>query len=194
MLLERVLSEVRTNLFRLQFDNPKYKNKKSFTWDEFNDGLDWVAPFPKSIWNYFITGLASIIGAINTALYWIRTHTYDKYHLIDCRNEFYDWGYCDPVNLMLYAPMKILVDYIELEKPFNHFLWESKEDLHVCYEMKAIYWWWKFERANEQKALNDMLDIKAKNYKAWAKEQTRLNKKDIDMLVRLVKIKDYMWT
>lgn len=53
-----------------------------------------------------------------TPLYWLRTHTINRYHLLDLRGQGdYTWGYLDPCHKMWLACFAILCDFVENESP-----------------------------------------------------------------------------
>src|SRR5258708_2352151 len=47
--------------------------------------------------------------------YWIRCHTYNRYHIVDCRNAWYKWGWQDVSELMLYSSFELLRRFVENE-------------------------------------------------------------------------------
>jgi len=69
---------------------------------------------------------------ISKALYWLRTHTYNRYHMLDMRSPVngYSWGYSDKSYLILFANMALLRDFIEKEKGFEcHVDWRSAAEV-----------------------------------------------------------------
>ena len=118
---------------------------------------------------------------IGRGLYWLRTHTINKYHLIDLRSSRngYAWGWLDASEGILFANMAILVRFIEKEKPFNgHVDWRSAEEVRVAgetendpggdacrdghaaakKEMLEIYNWWVKGRKEEHDAFDKTYD------------------------------------
>lgn len=178
--------------------------------DHFNNN---IMELPKSLWR----------RAWNwKPLYWLRCHTFTKYHMIDCRTPEYRWGWIDRSEILLLANFRVLVEFIELEKPDKYINWESDpHHSHAWSEMSKLYRWWKFERPLELEALSVMLDAiphqewddmfeklpdgngyllkpapdeYRKIYDAYGIEEERLEKKDQDNLHRLIEIRRYMWT
>jgi len=180
---------------------------------------------------------------ISKGLYWLRTHTYNRYHMLDMRNKVngYSWGWWDRSDLILFANMALLRDFIEEEKAFEgHVDWSSaaealeargkeaddgcgaSRDAHAAAkkEMLAIYYWWTKGRAAEHKKGDelfeaaypnpmvfepipgsDMLQLKSDETPELRKlrDQCRemedaLEEKDEEMLIRLIKVRGYMWT
>jgi hypothetical protein len=161
---------------------------------------------------------------ISKALYWLRTHTYNRYHMLDMRSKVngYAWGWWDRSDLILFANMALLRDFIEEEKAFEcHVNWDSEEG-HITAkkEMLTIYEWWTKGRAEEHKKGDELLEaaypnpmvfepIPGSNMLSLKNDETPelrklrdqcndmetlLEEKDEEMLIRLVKVRGYMWT
>src|SRR3990167_9471713 len=60
--------------------------------------------------------------------YWIRCHTYNRYHIIDIRCKDYKWGWIDQDHKMFLACFKCLEDYVEGEKCFETIDFEWDEE------------------------------------------------------------------
>ena len=180
---------------------------------------------------------------ISKALYWLRTHTYNRYHMLDMRSKVngYAWGYSDRSELILFANMALLRDFIEKEKAFDcHIDWSSaaealeargkenddgcgaSRDAHAAAkkEMLTIYDWWTKGRAEEHKKEDELLEAAYPNpmefesipgssmFKLKDDEtpelrklrdqchimEEELEKKDEEMMIRLIKVRGYMWT
>jgi hypothetical protein len=119
---------------------------------------------------------------------------------------------------MLYGMMGLLIEYIEKEKPLEHIDWDHDEfHRQTRDEFLAIRdWWLNYDnRCKEiEKALNDWHDERFKGAgdnwlerlnepdtpesKRLSDRLNELEKKfedeETDMLVRLVKIRKYLWT
>ena len=181
---------------------------------------------------------------IGQVLYWFRTHTYNKYHLIDirCKRNGYSWGWIDKSEAILFANMAILVDFIEKEKAFeSHVDWRSAAEVggergtendpsgNECRgghakakkEILEIYNWWVKGRKEEYDALEAAHDEAYKDMttdwkpckdspkflemvttnppskevvEALWKQETALEDRDKEMMIRLIKVSGYMWT
>ena len=116
---------------------------------------------------------------LSHAMYWLRTHTLDRYHMLDIRNRRngYAWGWIDRREGVLFAIMAILTDFIEKEKAFDcHVEWRSaaemaaagektddsgnaNRDAHAAAkkEMLEIYRWWTHDRKIEHDRYDDLL-------------------------------------
>ena len=95
-------------------------------------------------------------------MYWLRCHTFTRYHIIDIRNDYaepYKWGWIDRDRALLLANFKILVEFMEQEEPGKIIDWSTTpEHRHAWKEMNDLYLWWKIERKQEQDALDKILD------------------------------------
>ena len=161
---------------------------------------------------------------LSKALYWLRTHTYNRYHMLDMRSKVngYTWGWYDRSTLILFANMALLRDFIEQEKAFDcHVDWDSDEGhKNARLEMLTIYDWWMKGRPAEHKKGDDLLEaaypgpmvfepipgstmLRLKNDETPELRKLRdqcivmeeaLEKKDEEMLIRLIKVRGYMWT
>jgi hypothetical protein len=94
------------------------------------------------------------------ALYWIRTHTYNRYHLVDGRSpqNGYKWGWIDRDFLLLSASFNILLDYVDNEHPFDVIEWgEDEHHRHAKEEILDLYAWWKEGRARANRECRELL-------------------------------------
>ena len=100
----------------------------------------WLERLPKGIGNIF---------------YWIRAHTYNKYHLINISGQDgYTWGWIDRDRAMMLACFKLLCDYVEKES--HQIDWTWGPDYQECKAtMDYLYNWWKVERPKKQKEIDD---------------------------------------
>lgn len=160
-------------------------------------------------------------------LYWLRCHTVTKYHIIDCRNDYYDpspykWGWYDRCAILLLANFNILVDYIENERPGDIIDWGyCPESMATWDEINELYNWWKTGRKLEHQACDALLHNMNFDWDSWwephptnpnlmsmkelepevrtkfdlyGAESDRLEKKDEEMLIRLIKVRMHLWT
>ena len=130
---------------------------------------------------------------LSRSMYWLRAHTYNRYHTIDIRNRRngYAWGWMDRSEGILFANMAILVAFIEKEKAFDcHVDWRSaaemaaageksdggdaNRDAHAAAkkEMLEIYQWWTQDRKIAHDRYDDLLS------RAYAKPFDFEKKKD----------------
>ena len=162
-------------------------------------------------------------------LYWLRSHTFTKYHIVDCRNDYYDpspykWGWYDRSGLLLLANFNILVDFMENERPGEVIAWEETPEHSAAWkELNELYNWWKTGRKAEHEACDAILDgltfkfedmfkkveddkgdywefdppqseLRNTKMRLYSEETDRLEKKDQEMLHRLIDIRGHMWT
>jgi hypothetical protein len=120
-------------------------------------------------------------GFFSNLWYWLRCHTFDKYHLVDIRTPEYRWGWMDRCDGVLYACFALLVDFVEKEGGLPV---ESEDLLWAAAgrEAQLLYAWWKWQRAEEHRQCRDP-DM-----------QLLLEQKDQAMLLRLVAVRQYLWT
>ena len=162
---------------------------------------------------------------IREALYWLRTHTYNRYHMLDCRSEQngYKWGWQDLCQQILFANMNILKLYVEKEA--DRIDWQSDPGHATARgEMEVIYQWWMKGRKlahddydalmtkaygfGDCTVLEDTEDPKLKSLRftkrgdpLWEedcnnchKAEAALEAKDEEMMIRLIKIRGYLWS
>jgi hypothetical protein len=155
-------------------------------------------------------------------LYWFRSTIINKYHIIDIRNTGdYKWGYVDVSNKIWLASFKLLVEYVEDEKCFDHIDWTHEP--MVAKEIFELYIWWKIGRDLEWNKLREMYPRKSRSLEFEVTPETKglpkkdrlytfkqdvdnetilkyterlgeLEEKDTEQLVRLVKIRSHLWT
>ncbi|MEM3097251.1 MAG: hypothetical protein QXU32_00810 [Nitrososphaerales archaeon] len=131
-------------------------------------------------------------------------------------------GYYDIDTRMLHAMFDLLVEYVENEKPFDNIDWAAGGDVSVfvAQEIKDLYHWWKYvypARKNPLEELPDDLlppqlrgdidmvvnlesihDSEYPSYKSALEEAIRLqqewDEEDTRNLIRLIKIRNFLWT
>ena len=156
--------------------------------------------------------------------YWIRTHTWDRYHMLDISNwrNGYVWGWLDRSEGILFANMAMLVDFVELERAFEVINWDSDDDHRAAYrELREIYLWWTQDRKIEHDEfkrrshdayrdfqftfiplpggvlrmdLSDETPERRRERNDIEAEEDRLRQKDTDMMIRLIRVRGAMWT
>jgi hypothetical protein len=92
-----------------------------------------------------------------------------------------DWS--DKDMVILHACFQLLVNCIEEEKLFEFIDWESNNEAKkIKTEIQELHNWWIERTEAEKKNGIDSL---------WSDEQY---KEDDEMLIRLIKIRKYLWT
>ena len=128
---------------------------------------------------------------------------------------------CDTRSQILYTNFDLLVYFIEKEKPFVYINWNTDEEhIFAELELKDLYRWWKVVRAREWEALDaiewridptkpyctftkvpgtdystcDMeSNVDNEKFEAYVNESARLEQKDLDQMIRLIKVSPHMW-
>jgi hypothetical protein len=137
--------------------------------------------------------------ALSTAFYWLRTHTIHRYHIVDMRSprNGYKWGWIDRSEGVMYAAFAVLVDFVENEYP-GMVDWDWSEESRTSRdEFMALYRWWTKERKEE----HDAHDAECSRVFATKEDRKRiydageaLEAKDTEMLIRLIKVRNVLWT
>lgn len=164
---------------------------------------------------YFLIDDYTVTRNMKRAYYSIKNRFFMKYYLIDTDLKRDQWH--DTDSKMLYGMMKLLVDYVEGEEPFTHINWDSDEG-HVvaAKEIKEIYNWWKNYDNRQTEisvALNNWYENSFSNKEDVLEQLNRkhtpevqqlfdhhtqleeaLLKEEEEMLIRLVKVRGFMWT
>jgi len=150
-----------------------------------------------------------------------RFHPNHKYNIIKPRTL--KPSYYDPLVLILHANMEILVEFVEHERSVQHVDWHgsSKEHGKAWDEMNEICDWWTIkwperekmfpdgspllERPNIPEEWGHMASLKdkykdepiMKEYIKYLKNMSeceeKWEEKEQEMLMRLIKIRKYMW-
>jgi len=154
------------------------------------------------------------IGELKT---YIRHRLTTKHHLIKTGLPKGQW--CDTDGRMLYGMMNLFMEFLEKETPFETIEWESDEwHSNAKKEMIAIRDWW-LNHDNRLKeidnALSDWHDNKFKDCKDedWINRinqsdkpedkvrfdylhelEKKLDDEEEEMLIRLIKIRHFLWT
>lgn len=159
---------------------------------------------------------------LGEACYWLRTHTYNRYHMLDIRNKRngYEWGWMDRCEGIVFANFAILVDFVEKEKPFVHVDWTSDDDhINAAKEIRDLYRWWKVERKRDHDLYEEHLEktYGFENCIVFEKDNTMVFTKrgdpeweaecelsreveesliqiDTSNLIRLINIRSFLWT
>ena len=161
---------------------------------------------------------------VKDAFYWLRTHTYNRYHILDLRDaepenkDGYKWGWIDRTNALPLAAFLVLRKFVEEERPWNCSECikklevdgdENGELLHLYNQQKdyeeimSLYNWWVKDRLEEnerfEKNINDYYDDWKKdptedNKQKWFHAEDARNRREEEQLIRLVKIRNCLWT
>ncbi len=161
-----------------------------YTWEDWHKEMKTKYPIRHYLSQELpIKVIVLIRRLITEPYYWLRTHTVHRYHMLNLKspNNGYAWGYCDPVNRLMYAMFAVLVDFVEKEDPLGTIDWDDdKDSAHARDEFMELYNWWKSGRKTEHDALY------ATEF-TW-QEMEALDARDDEQMARLVKIRGYLWT
>ncbi len=155
------------------------------------------------------------VSKIFDIYYYLKTRFIKKYYLIDTKFKRDCW--MDSDTKILYGMMSILVDFVEKEKPLERVDWDTEiEHQNAKNEFMTIYEWWK-NYPNREKEIdnalskwyNESIPERCKNILNLDIKNTTLSKQLMDhlnileeqlaneeqeMLIRLIKIRKYLWT
>jgi hypothetical protein len=144
----------------------------------------------------------AVCRMVKDARDWILYRTVYKYHVVrlDLKPGRYDVD-----HRMLYACFGLLSEYVELEKPDKWWGWPDNEPIWV--EIKDLYDWWKNRRPKRRSPLDDLYEpgppiadatAMCMSYEDALKKSMDLEKEwdheDNEMLARLIKIREDLWT
>ena len=150
---------------------------------------------------------------ISRRWYKIRGAVWDRYNVIKIDTLSSTWN--DVVEQMLHVNFQLLVDYIEKEEPFKRIDWhDDPAHEHAYNEMKDLYHWWKNVYPLREEELpefppniemKDILQNPEKkphpDYEEWKriadihhKTEEEWSKEEEEQLIRLMKIRQFLWT
>ena len=91
-------------------------------------------------------------------------------------------GWCDNDLIMLHACFQLLKHFVEDEKPFEFVNW-NQDDEHIFArkELELLYNWWE-----QRKQIEESLQMLNNRNHAQ-------NIEDTEMLLRLVKLRTFLW-
>ena len=140
--------------------------------------------------------------------YHLKDKLITRHYLLDLRqgyNDFdmYQGGWCDVVEKMLYANFNLLKEFMEKEAVHMH-----AEQLNSEYmtEAKTLYYYWLFERKAEHDKVMQLYhkknrlaargskDAYAEVTEQWLAAHDSFESKEDEMLMRLIKLRRYLWT
>lgn len=93
------------------------------TWEDWH--VEVVQKFP---WRWRLSKVVDWLRRwprLSNALYWLRTHTKDRYHIVDLRqaepenSNGYRWGWLDRDRALLLACFTVLRQFVEREEPWD---------------------------------------------------------------------------
>lgn len=195
-------------------------NKENeYTWEDWKEDKKNEQPIKYFLMEEIPFYLSCKINKVENVFYWIRCHTYNRYHFLDLRQPKegyyqYRWGYCDIVQKMIYANFNMLCEFIELEhgglEKAEKWLAELQEhedapehQVNCLSKTIEIYKWWK----NDLPKMNLEFDaLLHETYGAGRRPYNKvkcdrisemeieINKLINDKLKELIDLRESMWT
>ena len=129
-------------------------------------------------------------------------------------NPLRNYHWLDTDTKILFGNFQILVDFVEKEKDIVDWSADPKTQ-EVYEEFTELYKWWTEERPNRPDAYPSVTDYGLDHeeifgpaadrnnpaYREWSKavadaglKEEEYNNEDTEMLIRLITIRDYLWT
>ena len=171
---------------------------------------------------------------IDNFKHWFKFKFVKRYHIIDIRQplselhknkktdlDYYEYGYLDVDDRMLYACMNLLKQHFQDNNLYNgtdrsiQETNKTKENMNGCFreyfsnldEARAILYWWEVERKrnffvfdkkwkkyNELSAIPQAPESKMnKIYKEIVDLQKMMDDQEDEMMIRLMKIRRTLW-
>lgn len=117
-------------------------NKGDYTWEDFDESVKKKCPIRFKIHRLFSNAVDVICRILSDIPYWLRTHTYNRYHIVDIRqpknspDEYsYRWGYIDDSRAIVLANFTILCNFVENEF-MPQYWWEYDEKKKIVRRVK----------------------------------------------------------
>lgn len=148
-----------------------FSETNDFCWEDWHKKMKLEHPIKYFILESFpLFWHVKVSRNIEEAWYWIKCHTYKKYHLLDLRQPDYKYGWADVREKIVFALFNLLQQYVDkelggLEKAKEHLDWlktieefPPEEQIRVVQKAIELYEWWNVDRINlikEQEKAND---------------------------------------
>lgn len=151
----------------------------------------------KRMFNTLRYGLPSwfrcnVLAKLDNLWYWVRAHTYNRYHIVDTSRQAqytgYEWGWQDVDQLMLYSLFELFMRHVERERGLENLQFQALADPspmreHVLREAQELYHWWTELRPQRvQRPVASYEDVQDMEFE------------DTQMMIRLIKIRGSLWT
>jgi hypothetical protein len=111
--------------------------------------------------------------------YWFLYRFHPRHHYNIVRTGLPP-GYYDKDVLLLHACFNLLKDFVEREKPFDHFDIEAESRKDIWIEIRSLYDWWTKIRPARGDGIFEQ-------HGAWDQE-------DNEYLIRLINVRGHLWT
>ncbi len=195
------LGRSRTNHLPFAFFRDSYK-EGDYTWEDYHKEMQKTYPvkyfFANTIPLFFNV---RIVSPLKEVKYWFVSHVFPsrRYHMLDLRRveDGYRWGWIDSDLQLLYACTRILFNFVEKELE-GKIPTYSKEEMRHKYHgpilrkqqkyydgIRELYQYFKFDRKKEEVKLWEDFSYE---------KDLAFNKKETQMLIKLIKARGGMWT
>ena len=186
--------------------------ENTYTWEDWERDTRRDYPFRYWLTHTFPSYFWRPKHIVSDAWYWLKCHTLPSYrfHMLDMRNPGpgidYTHGWIDRDTAILYAAFTCLRQFVELEKPADPATWGTDDGCDWSEhkkrhdEVMALYDWWMRGRLEDVEAEQRALDAYMENMKdegarnALNAATQHMEDREQEMLVRLVKVRRYLWT
>lgn len=174
------------------FALPLFPEEGEYSWKEWRADAKAGHPvryfFQETLRSFVVVHVAM---PVEEFFYWSRTHTYNRYHILDLRSpqNYYDWGWIDRDRAMLHACFNLLRDFVEKEMDRVCYYAPATENCpewdrrDIEKEILELYQWWKKDR-------REHIDANPMYFHPLEGEECE----DDVMLARLIKIRGYLWS
>lgn len=171
-------------------------------WDIYDAEMKRKYPITMGF-KHFITGIYySLVRKKDKIYYWFYYRLVKNWSIV---NSGLPRGYHDKPELMLHCNFQLLKDFVEKEKPGEMINWESDENHSYAWnEIQSLYNWWikdfpqrveleeNIYSQTEQKEINK--EQKRELYKELAELEKQWNIENNENLIRLMRVREYLWT
>lgn len=163
--------------------------------------------FPRNVLNF----LSKLPDLISDQWYYLTCLFYHKYNVVKIKTLPPTWN--DRDSVLKHAMFQIFCDFIEEEKPFDHFAYNheseisrSKDEEKIMWierdaqrkaakaEMQDIYNYWKRVRPTFYDEIESLYSDKNINSQKVHELEEKLRSLDEDSMIRIVKIRHELWT
>lgn len=138
-------------------------------------------------------------GRLNEAWYWLKCRVWHQYNVVRVRTEPPTWR--DSADFVLPLLMQMLTNFVEKERPFEHF--DTSFHYDGWWSIRDIYEWWHIRRPERVKRQGESLRAWSRNRRTTDgdrlfAEHRRLEAdgeaEDEAMMIRLIKLRGHLWT
>lgn len=137
---------------------------------------------------------------IRDLFYYLKCKFFHPYNRVTAKDIPPTW--IDRDQLMLHVNFQILVDYVEKEEALKVIDWDWCEDKKLIKnEIESLYKWWKVDRQAKIDDIRKRYDVEYiksgfsdKSYNILKEEDEIYYVDDTEHLIRLMKIRNQLWT